>query len=65
MLSLVLSRLEALQADLAAIDPAHEVDAVDRVAAMAVELRRLVVDAVTARPARDDLEVARSAIMAR
>jgi hypothetical protein len=65
MLSLVLGRLEALQADLAAIDPTREVDAADSVAAMAVELRRLVVDAVTARPTRDDLEVARAAIMVR
>lgn len=62
MLSLVLGRLEALQADLAAIDPTREVDAADRVAAMAVELRRLVVDAVSAPAAR---EVAHAAIVAR
>lgn len=62
MLSLVLSRLEALQADLSAIDPTREVDAADRVAAMAVELRRLVVDAVSAPTAR---EVAHAAIVAR
>ena len=39
MLSHVLGRLEALQSDLAAIDPTREVDAADRVAAMAVALR--------------------------
>lgn len=39
MLPLVLSQLEALRADLAAIDPAGEIDAADRVAAMAVQLR--------------------------
>lgn len=42
MLPLVLSRLEALQVDLAAIDPVREIDAADRVAAMAVALREVL-----------------------
>jgi hypothetical protein len=42
MLPLVLCRLEALQADLAAIDPVREIDAADRVAAMAVALREVL-----------------------
>lgn len=39
MITGVLRRLEALEADLAAIDPEHHADAADRVAAMAVALR--------------------------
>lgn len=39
MLPLVLRQLEALQADLATIDPTGEADVTDRVAAMAVALR--------------------------
>jgi hypothetical protein len=42
MLPLVLRRLEALQADLAAIDPAAEADAADRIAGTAVALRDLL-----------------------
>lgn len=45
MLPLVLRRLEALQADLATIDPTGEADAADRVAAMAVALRDVLADA--------------------
>lgn len=42
MLTKVLSQLESLQADLARIDPEGEIDAADRVAALALELRDIV-----------------------
>lgn len=45
MLPQVLRRLEALQADLAAIDPAADGDAADRVAVTAVALRDLLASA--------------------
>jgi hypothetical protein len=45
MLPQVLRRLEALQADLAAIDPAAESDAADRIAVTAVALRELLASA--------------------
>lgn len=48
MLPLVLRQLEALQADLAAIDPTHETDAADRVASMAVALRDMLAGAFAA-----------------
>lgn len=48
MLSLVLRRLEALQTDLAAIDPNRDADAADRVATMATTLRDVL--AAAARP---------------
>ncbi|MDK9697369.1 MAG: hypothetical protein OEL76_13360 [Siculibacillus sp.] len=44
MLPLVLRRLEALEADLAAIDPSAEADAADRIASMAVVLRDVLAD---------------------
>lgn len=44
MLSRVLHQLEALQADIAAVDPTHQTDAADRVAAMAVALRDVLCD---------------------
>ncbi len=44
MLPLVLRRLEALQADLATIDPAGEIDAADRVASMATALRDVLAE---------------------
>ena len=43
MISLVLKHLESLQADLAAIDPHHDVDAADKVASMAKALKTLLV----------------------
>lgn len=46
MLPLVLRQLEALQADLASIDPTGEVDVTDRVAALAVALRDVMAGAV-------------------
>jgi hypothetical protein len=46
MMSLVLQHLESLQLDLTAIDPTRCIDAADKVAAMASELRR----AATAAP---------------
>jgi hypothetical protein len=45
MLPQVLRRLEVLQADLAAIDPAAEADAADRIAVTAVALRDLLASA--------------------
>ncbi len=45
MLSRVLHQLEALQADIAAVDPTHLTDAADAVAAMAVALRDVLVGA--------------------
>lgn len=42
MYSKVLRQLEVLQADLERIDPARESDASDKVAEMAVALRRLM-----------------------
>lgn len=59
MLSHVLGRLEALQADLSAIDPTREVDAADRVAAMAVALRELLGLGEVAGSASDGTEAAR------
>lgn len=59
MLPLVLRRLEILQADLAAIDPAHELDAADRVAAMAVALRDVLAESGATIGASDTAEAAR------
>ena len=39
MMDMVLERLHALQAELAAIDPSHELDVADRVASLASALR--------------------------
>ena len=48
MISLVLQHLENLHGDLMAIDPAHRTDAADRVADLAVQLRRILSDATDA-----------------
>lgn len=58
MLPLVLRQLEALQADLASIDPTGEVDVTDRVAALAVALRDVMASAVTGSAAGEAGEVA-------
>lgn len=61
MLSRVLLRLESLQADLSAIDPAHQIDAADRVAEMAVALRDLLATATAPRVETSAEEAARRA----
>jgi hypothetical protein len=50
MISLVLKHLESLQADLAAIDPHHDVDAADKVATMARALKTLLIDERARKP---------------
>ncbi len=51
-MDLVLERLAVLQSQLAAVDPAHQLDAADRVASIACALRHVLVavDAATQRP---------------
>jgi hypothetical protein len=44
MISLILQHLDNLQSDLIAVDPQHQTDAADQVAAMAAALRDIAMD---------------------
>ena len=58
MMSLVLQRLEKLQADLALIDPAEQSDAADAIADMAVLVRDMLAEASLGRaPSTSRLEL--------